>query len=210
MRLFNFLVFILTVSLTISCSQGGEKASNNANASSDAANSVTSAAKNTAKKTVAKYNGLAANDMLSKIKESEDKLYKNYTNINPGNVEALNVLEGYKTFAKEYPKEAKAPSYLFKAAEIERTMKDYKSAIAHYQQICDNYPDYEKAPHSLFLMGFTYEEDMKNEAKAKETYELFLSKYPKHELSDDVQFSLNNLGKSAEEIIKEFEKKQKK
>ncbi len=58
----------------------------------------------------------------------------------------------------------------------------------------------------MFLLGFSYENDLKQNDKAREVYELFLKNYKSHELADDVQFSLNNLGKSPEDIIKQFEK----
>ena len=45
--------------------------------------------------------------------------------------------------------------------------------------------------------------------KAKPLYEEFLKKYPQHELAQSVQFSLSNIDKTPEQIIKEFEAKNK-
>ncbi len=156
------------------------------------------------------FSKLDKNALTSKIGEIEGDLYKNITALDGRNKNAINVLSAYNTYAKNFPDDADAPKYLFKAGEIQRTLKRFDKAIASYKTICEKYPDYEKTPHSLFLLGFTYEEDMKNTDKAKGVYEDFLKKYPKHDLADDVQFSLNNLGKSAEEIIKGFEARKKK
>ena len=138
------------------------------------------------------------------IKEAEGKLYKN----DGGSFDrkqATNVVDAYNNYAKKFPQDAESPQYLFKAAEIYRSMRNYKKATEIYQNIHDNYSNFDKAPHSLFLLGFIYENDLKDLNKAKSVYEQFIAEYPKHELSDDVQFSLNNLGKPAEEIIKGFE-----
>lgn len=119
------------------------------------------------------------------------------------------VITAYNAFAEKHADDAKTPEYLFKAAEVHRSLKQFPQAIDIYKKICDKYTSYEKAPHSLFLLGFSYENDVKNIDEAKKVYTEFLEKHPKHELADDVQFSLSNIGKSPEDIIKEFEAKMK-
>ena len=44
---------------------------------------------------------------------------------------------------------------------------------------------------------------------AKKYYTLFLQNYPNASMAKDVQFSLQNLGRSADDIVKEFEEKLK-
>jgi len=36
-------------------------------------------------------------------------------------------------------------------------------------------------------------------------YELFLSEYPEHDFSDDAKLAIRNLGKTPEDLIREFE-----
>jgi len=72
----------------------------------------------------------------------------------------------------------------------------------------DGYRSYEKAPQALFLAGFIYENDLKNLDKAKDMYNTFMKKYPNDTLAASVKFSLENLGKPADEIIKSFEGKE--
>ena len=91
-----------------------------------------------------------------------------------------------------------------------RSLRKFNEAVGVYSRISKEFPAYEKAPHSLFLEGFSYENDLADTAKARVRYQDFIEKYPKHELADDVQFSLDNLGKSPEEIIKGFEKNREK
>ena len=47
---------------------------------------------------------------------------------------------------------------------------------------------------------------LKNLGKASDSYKEFISKYPNHELTDDATASLKFLGKTPEEMVKEFEK----
>ncbi len=115
-------------------------------------------------------------------------------------------VSSYLDYAEALPTDAKTPGYLFQAAELQRTLKQYPEAIKSYEKIYNDHSDHAKAAQSLFLMGFSYENDLKDLDKAKELYNEFLQKYPKHELADDVQFSISNLGKTPEEIIKQFEK----
>lgn len=121
---------------------------------------------------------------------------------------AKKAVAAYSKFAEMKPKDPNTPEYLFKGAEIYRSLRNYDKAVAAYNKIYDEYKDFDKLPQTLFLLGFTYENEIKNLDKAKELYEKFLAEYPEHELADDVQFSVKNLGVPAEDIIKNFERKE--
>jgi len=83
----------------------------------------------------------------------------------------------------------------------------YEDAIRCWQVVIEQYSDFLRAPHSLFLQGFVYENNLKDLKKAREKYNAFLEKYLEHELQPSVQFSLDHLGVSEAEIVKEFERK---
>ncbi len=98
---------------------------------------------------------------------------------------------------------------LLKSAGLAKTIENPQKAIELYQKVADGLPQHPKAPTALFMMGFVYENDLNDLQKAKGIYELFLEKYPNDpDFADDAQTSLTMLGKSPEDIIKEFEKKQ--
>jgi len=147
--------------------------------------------------------------LTQEINKVENELY-NSKSFSFNAQKANAVVAAYSQFTSAYPQDAKTPEYLFKSAEIYRSLKQYQKAVTTYQTICDKYPDFEKKPHSLFLMGFSYENDLKNLDEAKKAYQTFLDKHPSHELAKDVTFSLSNLGRAPEDIIKEFEKNKKK
>ncbi len=99
-----------------------------------------------------------------------------------------------------------APELLLKAAETARTMRSFNKTLELYNQILLTFPDYEKAPQIKFLEAFTLDNDLKQYELAKTKYEAFLAAYPDHEFADDTRFLLENLGKTDEDIIKNFEK----
>lgn len=147
--------------------------------------------------------------LLNEIKAKEAQLWADSSKFQMNNEVAKQIVDLYEKFANANPEDSIAPEYLFKEAEVSRALKQFDKSISIWQNISEKYPTFQKAPHCLFLQGFVYENDLKNIDKAREKYNLFLEKYPAHELSDDVKFSLQNLGKSPEDIIKEFEQKQK-
>jgi hypothetical protein len=56
-------------------------------------------------------------------------------------------------------------------------------------------------------MGYIHENYFQELGKAKAIYEQFLQRYPDHDFADDAQISIENLGKSPEELIRIFEEK---
>ena len=50
-------------------------------------------------------------------------------------------------------------------------------------------------------MAYTYENNLHDLVRAKTLYEEFLQKFPNGELAQDARLSLENLGKTPEEMI---------
>jgi len=143
--------------------------------------------------------------LLYDIEKSEEELYGKNNDFRFDEAKAQKTVDAYVAFTEAFPDDAATPGYLFKSADLLRALKKNEEALAYYERICSDYPGYEKVPHSLFLQGFVYENDLKDLDQARAKYEAFIEQYPDHELADDVEFSLKYLGKSPEEIIKEFE-----
>lgn len=98
---------------------------------------------------------------------------------------------------------------LLKAAGLAKTIGNPQKAIELYTKVAAGLPQHKKAPTALFMIGFVQENDLNDLEKAKATYEMFLQKYPNDpDFADDAQNALKMLGKSPEEIIREFEKQQ--
>jgi tetratricopeptide (TPR) repeat protein len=115
------------------------------------------------------------------------------------------VAEGYALSIIEKDS-ARAADLLEKAAAAAKTAGHTEHALDIYQRLSDRLPTQRKASTALFMIGFTYETDLNDTARARQAYETFLARYPQDELADDVQSLLKNLGRSPEELLREFEK----
>lgn len=119
---------------------------------------------------------------------------------------ASEMIDLYKQYAEKYTEDTMSYEYTFKAADIANGIGEYRKAIDLYKQVAAK-NNFRKNAVAFFLQGFIYENQLKDYFQARIIYEDFLKKYPDHPLTDDVTYSLQNLGKTPEELIKEFESK---
>lgn len=96
-------------------------------------------------------------------------------------------------------------AHWLRAGEMSARLQQFDRALGYYDKLLNEMPESPKAPRALFMKAYTLDNFMGKLEEAKKTYELFLEKYPEDDFADDAQFSLKNLGKSPEEIVKEFE-----
>ena len=148
--------------------------------------------------------GPSREQFLTEIKKYEAEM-KKASDIN--NVTAGLAIKAYTDYAGFFPDDSLTPDYLFKAGEIATATQQYPQALIYYKQITDKYPTYKHVQESLYLQGFLLDNCLNDDAKAKIIYEEVIAKYPKSSLTDDAKAAINNLGKTDEELIKEFKKK---
>jgi outer membrane protein assembly factor BamD (BamD/ComL family) len=152
-------------------------------------------------------------------KNQEDELTKAITSLEselfdsgPGRIDrkkAIELINLYTEFADEFPDDAQSPEFLYKASDISMNLRRPVETIQLFDILLTKYPDFDKTPTTLFLKAFVYEDQMQDMERAKKYYEEFLAKYPDSEFADDAEVSLKNLGKTPEELIKEFEENSK-
>jgi hypothetical protein len=87
----------------------------------------------------------------------------------------------YNGFADKFPKDSLAPVFLFRGGDMCVGMKWKKQAVDFFERLRNEYPDFPRL------------------------YRLFIEKYPNHPFAKDAAASLNMLGKSNEDLVKEFE-----
>ncbi|MBL4577304.1 MAG: tetratricopeptide repeat protein [Flavobacteriales bacterium] len=146
------------------------------------------------------------NDSIEMIGKLEQELYSNTEKVFDRQ-SADKLVAHYESFVEANPDDTLCASYLFKGGEVSMGMGSSEKAIELYNRVYKEYPDYRKAATALFLIGFVNETQVRNLAKAQKHYRKFIADFPDHNLIDDAKFSLDNLGKSDEDIIKEFEAK---
>lgn len=145
--------------------------------------------------------------MQFEIAKMEENLSQNAMSLNEAN--GFEMLKKYDLYVQKFPQDTLVPALLFKSGELAMTIKATNKALFYFNKLQNNFPDYKNTPYSVFLQAFLYESQMNDTAKAREYYNLFISKYPNHSLVKDAKASINMLGKDLNEIIKEFEAKNK-
>lgn len=107
----------------------------------------------------------------------------------------------YLEFGNKYPDDEKSAGYLFKAAQRCIALNTANEAVIILNDLMAKYPKNDICQEALFLLAFTYENSLQDLKQAEEKYKQFIQLYPKNELAEDAKLSLENLGKSPQEII---------
>ncbi len=141
---------------------------------------------------------------LTQIKKVEEEMHSS-SEIN--NVTGNLAIKAYTDYAGFFPDDSLSPDYLFKAGEIAIAMQQYPQALTYYNSITEKYPKFKYIQESLYLQGFLLDNYLNEDAKAKIIYEKVITKYPTSSCANDAKAAINNLGKTDEELIKEFKKK---
>jgi len=119
---------------------------------------------------------------------------------------AADLMEAYFIYAVNFPNRANSADRMFKAAELAMSLNHTIQAIKYFAKVYDDYPDYEKRPYAMFLRAFVLENQARDYEQAKEVYEEFILLYPGHAMADDAKYSIQNMGKTPEQLIEEFER----
>lgn len=150
-----------------------------------------------------------ASDVQAYLAKVGEEVFANPDKYGVNRKSAQSYVDACEAYALAYPGTTEAAEYLYKGTEVSRTLRTFTKSLSMYDWILDQYPQYEKAPTAMFLKGFIIENELKNNDLAKEVYNAFLERYPDHQLRDDVQFLLDNVGKTDEEIMEMIEKNKK-
>lgn len=78
---------------------------------------------------------------------------------------------------------------LYAAGELEMTKKRYEDARLPFRKVVERHPQSSYAPRARFLIGEAYYREGEFDKAIKE-FEAFLAFFPRHEISDLVQFRL--------------------
>lgn len=103
---------------------------------------------------------------------------------------------------EQYPEGPKASAAMYMIAETYQDGKhDYHAAVNYYRAFVTKYPDLNSTPVAMFVIGFIYNNNLQMYDSARAAYQMFIARFPNHELAASAQFEVDNLGKTADEII---------
>lgn len=143
-------------------------------------------------------------DILNRIKNLEGQMHRSEK---IDNVLAGQALQIYHEYSQTYPTDEITPDYLFKAGEIATAIQQYPQAYSHYKTISEKYPTYKMIQESMFLQASILDNYLNEDDKARVVYEALIKRFPESTYATDAKAAIDNLGKSDEDLIKEFKKK---
>ncbi|HTB32132.1 MAG TPA: tetratricopeptide repeat protein [Bacteroidia bacterium] len=143
---------------------------------------------------------------LNSIKNNEAKLK---TTVTPDAYTYNSAITSYLKFANSFPNDTMTPGCYFDAANISMSLNQYQRAIKLYDTVALKYPSFKRVADCYFIRGFIYDDKLKDTAKARAMYQAVIDKFPHDSLASQARAAISILGKSYDEIIKQFEEKNK-
>lgn len=141
--------------------------------------------------------------LLKNIKEKEKIIKENKTEVfDKSTAESLR--KDYSSFVKRFPEDTLSPYFLHRSAEIALGMNLAEESVKDLDTLIEKYPQYKFLAEAFFFKGFIQENHQKNIDAARQTYSRFLITFPDHPLYEQVKTTIDNLGKSPEEILQGF------
>lgn len=143
---------------------------------------------------------------LKKAKDA-DQILLNATAFNK--TDAINALTAFDDFTNYCLKDTLVPIFLLKGAQVAQSINDYLKAENLLKKCVNDYPQFVNRGAAMFLLAQLYDtaDMLNNEDEAKKIYQQIIKEYPKTSYANDAKASLNNLGKTDEQLIQEFLKK---
>ncbi len=106
-------------------------------------------------------------------------------------------LERYEEVVRDFAAEAVAETAMYKIVMLRgNDPSDRQAALAADRRFLELFPEGERAPTVMFMMAFLYNNELQQIDSARKYYELFMAKYPDHELAASARFELETLGKA--------------
>jgi len=111
--------------------------------------------------------------------------------------------ETIEALKKKYPSEnyvkerlnatKRTPEEYWEMAQIEA---DPSNRIQYYRNIVNMYPTHKNAPEALFMIGFTYAEELKDFVQARRTFDELEQKYPESSMIESAKWMRENMEKA--------------
>jgi peptidyl-prolyl cis-trans isomerase C len=149
------------------------------------------------------------NDGFAIIKVTEKNPQKTQTldearQVIESKLQAQKTEEAYKAAIEELKKKYQAENYirerldktkrtaeeLWEMAQIE---PDARNRIQYYRDIVNLYPTHKNAAEALFMIGFTYAEELKDFVQARRTFDELKQKYPDSPMLESAKWMSENM-----------------
>ncbi len=134
--------------------------------------------------------------------EAEASLKKN---------DVAKAISSYQNLVDEFPESESACEALYEIATLyqNKLVKDIspvqsmEKAAGNFRLVQERFPKNEKAPVALFMAAYINANELHKFQEATELYNLFLKKYPEHELAASAKQELEIMGLSPDDVLKQ-------
>lgn len=144
-------------------------------------------------------------DAQARIRAMEDSVFQS---LSFDKRKALALIDVYKAYATANPYDTVAAEYLFRAANVAKSMHDGEQSIKLYDRIVKDFPSWRKLPDVLYLKAFTIDSEIGNKGEAEMAYRAVIEAFPSHPFAKDAYQMVQNLQYTDEELIAIFKARQ--
>ena len=124
---------------------------------------------------------------------------------------AAKAVADFNAYASNCKTDSLAPVFYFKAGQVAQAIGNFTQSQAMLNKCINEYPKFKNRGAALFLLAQLYDDPrmMNNEEEAKKLYEQVIKEYPSTPYANDSKAAIQNLGKTDEQLVQEFLKKNK-
>ena len=146
--------------------------------------------------------------LLTDAKRIDSILIKSNSVSNQLAEEAINA---FNNFASTCIDDTLAPIFLLKAGQVAQSIAKTTQAEVLFKKCINDFKSFKNRGAAMFLLAQLYDDAnlLNNEPEAKKVYEQIIKQYPNTPWDRDAKVCIKNLGKSDEELVQEFLKKNK-
>ncbi|MGV3637342.1 MAG: tetratricopeptide repeat protein [Flavobacteriales bacterium] len=144
-------------------------------------------------------------DAQARIRAMEDSVFQTLT-FDERKARAL--IDVYKAYATANPYDTVSAEYLFRAANVAKSIHDGEQSVKLYDRIAREFPSWKRLPDVLYLKAFTIDSELGNKGEAEMAYRAVIEAYPTHPFAKDAYQMIKNLQYTDEQLIEIFQARQ--
>jgi tetratricopeptide (TPR) repeat protein len=120
-------------------------------------------------------------------------------------------VKAFYDFSTNCKTDTLAPVFLVKAGQVSQSIRKYSQAQSYFKKCIEDFPKFKSRGAAMFLLAQLYDDAtmLNDESQARALYDQVMREYPDSPYANDSKACIKNLGKTDEQLIQEFLKKNK-
>ncbi|MBN1291989.1 MAG: tetratricopeptide repeat protein [Candidatus Latescibacteria bacterium] len=138
--------------------------------------------------------------------KSADVLYNNGKTLILNKETFTDGLKTLRQFEDKFPQDKRTPEVVLALAMALQGDKQYDEAVKTYERLIEKYPASPEAYKGMFMLGYMYYDEIKDNEKTLTVLKEFITTYPDSELTLSAEVLIKNIGLPVEEwsVVKEI------